>query len=133
MAPLEELLRDSVDCYQHMLEAMLQLAEEFEQKSPTELRDGMEFLADLQSAAARADEQLLAVLSEGQAAAHPLIQQRLQLIEKIVEQNRLISSQAHGIMAVVSAELSQLRDGRAAVSGYAPNQETRGKRVREAC
>ncbi len=132
MARLDELLQNSIDRYQLIMNEMLKLSGDVEMEGLV-ARAFTESIAQLQADAARADEEVLAVLSEGHVVDHPLIQQRLQLIEKIVEQNRLISSQAHGIMAVVSAELSQLRDGRAVVSGYAPNQETRGKRVREAC
>jgi len=89
-------------------------------------------LNELQQEAGLHDRELLAEIARDSAhwQAHPLFQQRMQLLEQIMEMNDLLLPRIHGMMAVTGAELTQLKDGRTAISGYHPNAGRPKKSIR---
>jgi hypothetical protein len=86
----------------------------------------------LQQEAGLGDHELLVEFARDSAGlkAHPLFQQRMQLLERIVEMNQLLLPRARGMMAVTAAELAQLKGGRVAVSGYIQGETRNKKSVR---
>ncbi|MDO3377869.1 hypothetical protein [Geoalkalibacter halelectricus] len=57
------------------------------------------------------------------------LERRLELMEKVRDNNQLLSDKIRGMMSVVSSELAQARGGRAAMSGYRGGSADRGSIV----
>ena len=68
-----------------------------------------------------------------EAANHPLQRERRALMEQIERQNRLIFPKLAAMMAVIRAELSQLKESQNALTGYRSRGDARGGRINNAC
>lgn len=62
-----------------------------------------------------------------------LLLRRQELLQRVFEQNRLISDKIHGMMSLISAEVSQIRGGMTAMSGYRGGREHKGNVLKGAC
>ncbi|NOY13701.1 MAG: hypothetical protein GXP51_08500 [Deltaproteobacteria bacterium] len=122
-------LQQSIKQYRKIVEHAQQLDQLLAKGDPEQLQDYTARLQTLQTEAGLNDQQLLTGIARDSVRwqAHPLFHQRMQLLEQIVEMNKLLLPRVRGMMSVTAAELTQLREGRVAVSGYhqAPN---RGKK-----
>lgn len=85
-----------------------------------------------QDAATQHDEKLLELLRQSgvAVASYPLYVQRTDLIEQVLELNRLLLPKINGMMALVSHELNDLKNGRAVLGGYKQTTHTQGRIVR---
>lgn len=119
---MEARLQKSIEQYRQIIEHAQQLDQLLTKGDPELLREYTAELQVLQAEAGLHDQQLLEEigLDSTRWQAHPLFQQRMQLMEQIVEMNNLLLPRVRGMMSVTAAELGQLKDGRTAVSGYHP-------------
>jgi hypothetical protein len=117
---MSPLLQKSIDQYRRIIEHAEKLEELLTAGDPEQLREYTAKLQSLQQKAGLEDQELLREIALDSAhwQAHPLFQQRMQLLEQIVEMNNLLLPRIRGMMSVTAAELAQLKDGRVAVSGY---------------
>ncbi|SHJ68368.1 hypothetical protein SAMN02745165_02942 [Malonomonas rubra DSM 5091] len=129
---MDILLEKSLDQYRQIIEHAGQLEQLLSNGDPEQLRQYTMRLNQLQEEAGLHDQQLLAEIARDSARwqAHPLFQQRMQLLEQIMEMNNLLLPRIHGMMAVTGAELAQLKEGRTALSGYHPNAGRPKKSIR---
>ncbi len=56
--------------------------------------------------------------TDDDVASHTLFKQRTELLNEVLELNRLLLPKINGMMSLISNELSELKNGRALVSGY---------------
>ena len=126
------ILEKSLDRYRQILEHVRQLESLLGKGDPEQLRLYTIRLQQLQQEAGLHDQDLLTEMSHDSARwqTHPLFQERVQLLEQIVEMNDLLLPRIRGMMSVTAAELAQLKDGRAAVSGYHPGAGRPKKSIR---
>ncbi len=118
----EELLGASAEQYAALQRHAEQLRIVLDSGSLPALREHFARLTRMQQEAERLDEELLPLLKEDSSAwqERPLYQQRLRSIQAILDLNELLLPRIRGIIAVSSVELEQLRAGRSALAGYAP-------------
>jgi hypothetical protein len=114
-------LKTSVQQYRRILEHAEQLAGLLSHGDPEKLQEYTTRLNELQAEAGLFDGELLAEIVQNPQLwrAHPLFQERLQLLTQIVAINDFHLPQINGMKAMAAADLDQLRDGRVAASGYA--------------
>lgn len=129
---MTDLLEKSNARYQAVLEHARLLENLLVKGDPKDLAAYTARLNELQHEAGLNDRVLLEKIARDAASwkAHPLFQQRMQLLEQIMEMNNLLLPRIHGMMAVTEAELAQLKDGRTALSGYHPNASRPKKSIR---
>ncbi len=115
-----DLLNKSIARYRAVLEHAEQLEALLSKGDPQQLKAYTIRLGELQHEAGLNDHELHAEVAQDFVnwQAHPLFQQRMQLLEQIVEMNDLLLPRIRGMMSVTAAELGQLRGGKAAVAGY---------------
>ncbi len=65
--------------------------------------------------------------------ALPLFRERLALMREVVEHNRLLFPKINGMMSVISAEIRQIKEGAAAMSGYKMTQKRAGGILNNTC
>ncbi len=86
--------------------------------------------SEQQEEAAQTDRQIEEALAAAGGAAEPALnQQRVALMHQVQERNRLLSQKLHGMMSVISDELSQLRSGRSAMAGYGGARDSKGATI----
>ena len=129
---MTEYLQRSVEKYRAIIAHAQQLEQLLTKGDPQQLQQYTIRLQELQREAGRDDQDLLTEVAQDTAhwQAHPLFQQRMQLLEEIVEMNHLLLPRVRGMMSVNAAELAQLKDGRVAVSGYHPDAGRPKKSIR---
>ncbi len=117
---VEARLHKSIEQYRGILEHARQLAAVLGKGESALLTQYTERLTRLQQEAGLNDQALLAEIAQDSVRwqASPLFLERTQLLKEIVKMNDLLLPRVHGMMAVAAAELSQLKEGRVAVSGY---------------
>ncbi len=128
-----DLLQKSIAKYRAVLEHADLLEGVLLKGDPKLLLSYTVRLNALQQEAGLGDHELLAQFARDSSGlkAHPLFQQRMQLVERIVEMNHLLLPRARGMMAVTAAELTQLKGARVAVSGYSQGATRNKISVRE--
>ncbi len=121
-------LQKSIDHYRRIIDHAKLLEELLRNNEPEQLRNYTTQLRAMQEEAGLHDRELLKeiALNTEQWQAHPLFQERLKLLQQIIEMNNLLLPRIRGIMSVASAELSQVKDGRVAVAGYHPATSQNG-------
>ena len=121
-------LHKSLEQYRRIVAHAQQLDRLLNSADTEQLQNYVAMQQCLQDEAAAHDRTLLGEIASdfGRWQQHPLFIERMQLLEQIVEMNALLLPRVHGIMAVAAAEIAQLKDGRAAVSGY--NQRSAPRR-----
>ena len=129
---MTERLQESIAKYRQIVDHAQQLERLLAEGNPELLQEYTARMNELQGEAGLHDRDLLAemALDSTRWQAHPLFQQRMQLLEQIVDMNNLLLPRIHGMMSVAAAELSQLKDGRVAVSGYHPDAGRPNKSIR---
>ena len=131
MLQTEKILADSTVQYRELLRHAEGLRDLLAACQLERLGDHAARLREMQEDAMRADEDLLPRL-EADAEywqKHELFLTRQGFVAAILELNKLLLPQIHGMMAIASAELGQLRGGRIALAGYAaPALDRRGSR-----
>ena len=129
---LDNCLQKSIEQYRKIVEHAQQLEQLLVKADADQLQVYIARLNELQAEAGLHDRQLLEdfALDSARWQAHPLFQQRMQLLEQIVEMNDLLLPKIRGMMSVSAAELVQLKDGRTAVSGYHPDAGRPKKSIR---
>ncbi len=127
----EKLLAFSVEQYRELLQHAEKLTGILEGCEPVRVHEHIARQQQLQVAASRQDELLLPLLKDDLSLweEHRLYQIRQGFINTILDLNKLLLPKIHGMMAVTSAELDQLRGGRTFLVGYAsPAPDQRGLR-----
>jgi hypothetical protein len=129
---MSERLHKSIEQYRQIVEHAGQLDQLLAKGDPVQLQEYTVRLNELQAKADLHDREMLGeiALDSTRWQAHPLFQQRMQLLEQIVEMNDLLLPRIRGMMSVTAAELAQLKEGRAAVSGYHPDAGRPKKSIR---
>ena len=113
-------LQKSIDQYRLIIEHAQQLKQLLSKGEPERLHQYITRLNELQAAAEFNDRDLLEELTRDPDRwhAHPLFLQRRRLLEQVVEMNSGQLLVAQGMTSVIAAELTELKGGRQAVSGY---------------
>ncbi len=135
MQTLEYLLRQSMTRYGEIHLFLNSMEGRLAVLEPVALQSVILRLRSLQDDAATQDVELNRRLDhEGASAANlPLFQERLALLRRVGERNRLLLDKINGIISLISSELAQIRDGRTALNGYKTEQGHAGRMVRKAC
>lgn len=125
-------LQKSIAQYRQIVAHVQQLEQLLANGDPESLTEYTAELQSLQAEAGLHDHELLAEIAQDSLRwqAHPLFQQRVQLLEQIVEMNDLLLPRIRGMMAVTGAELGQLKGGRTAFAGYHQGLARNKKSVR---
>lgn len=131
MNQTQQLLCRSIEIYRDIIEITVRIAEELHAHTHEELQRTITSLQGLQQDAEQVDTLLAEAASDTSSRTRELFAARREMIKKCSRQNKLLSPRIHGMMAVISAELSQIRNGRIAMTGYrsCSNQEKRGQNV----
>lgn len=130
---MENCIKKSIEQYNRIIDHAGKLEQLLQASEPEELERYTARLHELQDEANVHDRIFFELFSKNSAAwkDHPLFQERTRLLEKIVELNHLLLPRIRGMMAVTAHELTQIKGGRVAVSGYhqtdaRPNGSIRG-------
>ncbi len=129
---MNEQLEKSINLYRQIIEHAERLEQLLAKGDPEQLQRYTIRLNELQAEAGLHDRELLEEMAPHSTrwSAHPLFHQRTQLLEQIVEMNDLQLPRIRGMMSVNAAELGQLKEGRAAISGYHPDAGRPKKSIR---
>ncbi|MBW2185941.1 MAG: hypothetical protein JRG71_05915 [Deltaproteobacteria bacterium] len=130
-AQLESSLKCSIEQYQGIL-AHLQLLSNSLTASDNDFQQHVNDLASKQAQAREHDEILVGLLrgSAPLVKDHPLYQKRKDLIKEVLELNHLLLPKINGMMALVSHELADLKNGRIVLGGYKQNTHKQGRLVK---
>ena len=125
-------LQKSIDQYRQILAHAQRLEGLLSKGEPEQLQAYTTELRELQEKADLYDRELLTEMARDTERwqAHPLFQERMQLLRQIVEMNNLLLPRIRGMMSVTAAELEQIKDGRIAVAGYYPTASRTGGATR---
>ena len=128
----DQLLQESVDTYRAMYALFQKLAGSLEGTEIRFLGDYLGCLRDLQQNVEDIDSRLNDSMRENKDCFldRPLYQERIHLIETIMEHHRLLMPRLANMKAVLGAEISQIQGGRVAIGGYKVGLENRGRIVR---
>lgn len=132
MNQTQQLLCRSIEIYRDIIEITGRLAEELHTNTHEELQKAIAGLQGLQQDAAQVDTLLAAAVCDTSSRTGELFAARREMIKKCIRQNKLLSPRIHGMMAVISSELSQIKNGRTAMTGYR-SFSTQGKRGQNVC
>ncbi|WP_321366944.1 hypothetical protein [uncultured Desulfuromusa sp.] len=117
---METCLKKSIEQYKQIIEHAGQLDQLLLKSDPEKLHRYTERLQELQDEAGLNDRIFLEIFPHTSTywQNHPLFLERTRLLEKIVELNHLLLPRIRGMMAVTANEITQIKSGRVAVSGY---------------
>lgn len=117
---MEQCLRTSIEQYRVIIDHAQRLDALLQEADPATLNSYTERLQQLQDEASLNDERVFDLYSSNTDywKQHPLFVERAEMLDQIVELNRLLLPRIRGIMAVVASELAQIKSGRTAVAGY---------------
>jgi len=127
----EKQLAFSVEQYRELVQHTKKLQMMLDNCEYSHINEHSVRLQELQAVASQHDGALLPMLEINPSAweGHPLYRMRKHFVRSILELNELLLPKIRGMMAVTSAELEQLQDGRMAITGYAlPRTDQRGSR-----
>lgn len=129
MKDIKRLLQVSLEQYKTILEHTMTLPNTLGQIKPEAIKSFCSTLRTMQENARQTDEALAKVINEryDEICTVPEFQERLSLMRKVAKQNELLFSKINGRLAVVSAEISQIKAGMAAMSGYRAVGNSAGK------
>ncbi len=123
----EQLLEQSSDRYQAMLDHLTEMAALLKTAHPEAIKRGLEEWNRMQGEARLLDEQI--DLQDRAVAEGAASQRRTELMTQVAEQCRRVYSQANLLKALVSDELSRLNQGRRALGGYRGTRDNKGSRL----
>lgn len=129
MKDIKSLLQLSIEQYKTILDHTMALPNTLGQIKPEAIKSFCGTLRTMQENTRQTDEALGKVISERYDEISPIpeFQDRLSLMRKVAEQNELLFSKINGRLAVVSAEISRIKAGMAAMSGYRSIRDNAGK------
>ncbi len=125
---MAERLRALLAKYAELLNLLRRLGQE--DLSAAEIRATAEKMAATQEEVFREGAFLQALdLAEQGSAVRTLVAGLYRQLGRIAEENRLLLPRLQGMMALAATELSHLRLGQVAVSGYASGMTEKGTRL----
>jgi len=135
METLADLLHKSVGQYREVLGHIRGIAIILEQADPDQTRLCCQRLKAMQDKARQTDMFLARRLEADTLtpAAQSFFRERLDLMRQVAEHNRLLFPRLSGMMSMISAEIGQIRQGAAAMSGYKMRPAPRGNIFNNAC
>ncbi len=127
MNPPEELLKESIRLYQEMLGKTRAVKDSASSADPQRLTHLSEELTKLQEQLAQTDQELISCFKHDPKLPHtPLNQERIALIQELVELTDSLLPSLKGVMAIQREELKKIAAGRKVMSGYRSNLDKRG-------
>lgn len=117
---MEDLLRTTIADYRRML-SLLERMGSLDLEQPEAVLQAQTAFAGLQADLEKHEGQLSAALSQGEIPAEwgLLLQERRDILAEVAETNRRLAPRITATLALVQAELSEIRTGRSAMAGYA--------------
>lgn len=130
-AQLEAGLRSSLVQYQGIADLLRSLSN-LSNVSDDAMKSLAYDLGAKQEQAQQHDAELIELLREvaPSISAHPLYLQRRALIEEVLKLNHLLLPKINGMMALVSHELTGLKNGRTVLGGYKQTTHKQGRLVK---
>ncbi|MCD6527772.1 MAG: hypothetical protein J7K75_12355 [Desulfuromonas sp.] len=130
-AQLEKSLLLSIDYYQVVLQSLLQISQSLT-STDSAFKEMVQKMNVQQTQAQQHDEELIVLLRKANPAVvdHPLYVKRTALITEILELNHLLLPKINGMMALISHELSGLKNGRIVLGGYKQVERKQGRIVK---
>ncbi len=131
MNDLETLMRQAISGHQ----ALHSLISEQEAQLPAMGAKAIHLLAlrldELLATTQRTDEKAFALLQQAPETAgnRQLAEEMLQALRKTAAQSDLLKTRMRSMMAVIQADLSQLKSGRTALGGYRGSADHKGARL----
>jgi len=131
MQELERLVIKSLNQYQTILNHIGKLQSILRHYQPEELKLYCEHLQALQDTARQIDSDIDSRLQDADIDVNltALLHKRQKMMRDIVRHNNLLFPEISGKLAVVSAELSQARTGKTAITGYKLKRTIKGRIV----
>lgn len=125
---MEELLQASIASCRQMLCLLDELAK-LDLERPQAAHNVQERLAVLRLGMEETDDRIMTLLEEQGITESwkPLLLQRQALQSEIIERNRELAPRLSATMALLQAELDDLRRGRRVMAGYAPGSTGRSR------
>ena len=126
----EQLLVDSIDCYRQMLVYTRKARHE---NKPEEIQCNIAELERLHMMAIEVDSRISSAARETSTTGsdHPLLKQRLELMEELREETVRLSATLQAHRSVIRDELQNLARGRQTVSAYKGETETSGRLIQK--
>jgi DNA repair ATPase RecN len=120
MQELERLVKKSLDQYQTILNHIEELQKILGRCPTKELKSYCEQLQSLQDTARQIDSEIDRCMQDVDIDVNmtSLLHKRQKMMQDIIRHNDLLFPEISGKLAVISAELSQTRAGKTAISGY---------------
>lgn len=133
MTDLDQHLQMAIQHYQELLVVLTTLTEPGCIDEGRDLAGVSARLVACQVKAQKADRELMQVFdqSAGAVSLMPTLREYRELLVQVAERNQLLLDRARTYRALVSAELAEIRGGKAAVAGYRLSPESRGGRLSE--
>lgn len=130
-ASLEKSLLLSIDQYQAVLQSLQQISDALTSNDSV-IEALIQTMSSKQAEAQQHDELLLVLLGEAGStvSSHPLYIKRMALIREVLELNHLLLPKINGMMALISHELSGLKNGRVVLGGYKQVERKQGRIVK---
>jgi len=130
-ASLEKSLLLSIDQYQAVLQSLQQISDALT-SNDSAMEALIQTMSSRQAEAQQHDESLLVLLGEAGStiSSHPLYIKRMALIREVLELNHLLLPKINGMMALISHELSGLKNGRVVLGGYKQVERKQGRIVK---
>jgi len=134
MAVSAQALAQAVAAYRALHETYGQIAQQLDDPQATLLQElAVRVTALLEQIRCHDDQLAQETATVADQAAPPLEQERRQLARLIQQQNELLFPRIHGMMALLHADLQQIRQGMAGVSGYHQSRNGNGARLNTSC
>lgn len=121
---IDALLISSISRYQDILTLIAAMSNDTGDKNPAILDSRGTKILQLQEQAALADHELITIIEKmdpavlAHLAAHPLMQQRQDIIQQILIYNRSLISTINNIKTLLAHEIKAMQGGRVALQGY---------------
>ncbi len=134
MKELDLMLNKSIAQYSKILSHINNLSKTLENCKTDELKSFCDCLNELQNDARKTDKAIDTIIEQKKIdiIQDPRLVERKKLMREIVNHNNLLFPQINGKLAVIGAELTQLKAGMNALSGYKSGQITTGKIINNA-
>ena len=131
MQELERLIKKSLNQYQTILNHIGKLQNILRYCQTKELKTYCEQLQSLQHTARQIDSDIDSRMQDADINVNmtSLLHKRQKMMRDIIHHNDLLFPEISGKLAVISAELSQTRTGKTAMSGYKNGHTTKGRIV----
>ena len=130
-SPLQSIIQTSIEQYTDIIQLMESITHAARNLSLEELSKISNQILSKQETATATDKQLLPLL---EASSMPIANnkgfvKRMELIERVVHLNRLITPKLTNIKSLMKSELQQVKQGRFAIKGYQQTEIKHGKNL----